>query len=59
MLDFFNRISGLIIFLIFLIVFIGHIHHAHFGRWGHHRNFAGHPLYRDTLRTNIDSAEKK
>jgi len=58
-LEFFNKISGLVIFLIFLVVFMEHIHHAHFGRWGHHRNFENHPKYGDTARMKMDSAGNK
>jgi hypothetical protein len=59
MLEFFNKISGLIIFLIFIVVFMEHIHHAHLGRWGHHRNFGGHPPYGDTSTMKTDTAGKK
>lgn len=36
MLDFFNKISGLLIFLIFLLLLIEHVHHGHFRSRGHY-----------------------
>ena len=36
-LDFFNKISGLLIFLIFVIILVGHLHHRHHRGWMHDR----------------------
>ncbi len=53
-LDFFNKISGVMIFLILLIVFITHLQIAHFHhhgkRWHHDgRDSLSSPVNKDTL----------
>ncbi len=55
-LDFFNKIMGLIVFLIFLIVLMEHLHHAH-----HHgmRHLAGGRVSGDTAKVYSDSSGKK
>jgi len=49
-LDFFNRITGLMVFLILLIVLINHLHGHH--HWRHHAKMQGAANYKsDTTRS--------
>jgi hypothetical protein len=58
MLNFFNKISGLMIFIVAVILTFAMIHHRHHGRCGHRHAKEGHAA-RDSVRVYRDSTEKK
>jgi hypothetical protein len=57
--DFFNKISGLLLFLIFLVVLMEHLHHGHFWHKGQHNHFSGRQMRGDSSPTTLDSSGKK
>jgi uncharacterized membrane protein len=58
-LGFFNKISGLMIFLIFLVVFMEHIHHAHHWFRSKHEHFKRSEVSTDSIHALKDSVYKK
>ncbi len=60
LLEFFNRIAGLIVFLIFLILLIEHLHHGRFWRRNFHRHFTSRSVSGDSTGIlKADSLGKK
>ena len=58
-LDFFNKIMGLMVFLIFIVVFMEHIHHAHHWFRGHHEHFKTQGSAGDSVKPLPDSVTRK
>jgi len=53
-LDFFNQIRGLLIFLIFVLLLMEHLHHGHFHNRGHHQRVEAPVHPGDTSGTKTD-----
>lgn len=58
-LDFFNKIMGLVVFLLAITVLVAFFHHGHHWKNGPHRHFKNGERYEDSTKSVKDSLYKR